>query len=41
MNGGLTTDAFLDSIFIHPTFTEGVQSAAEAVWSSAPPKMSH
>ncbi len=41
MNGGLTTDAFLDSIFIHPTFTEGVQSAAEAVWSSAPPKMTH
>ncbi len=41
MNGGLTTDAFLDSIFIHPTFTEGVQSAAEAAWSSAPPKMAH
>ncbi len=41
MNAGLTTDAFLDSIFIHPTFTEGVQSAAEAVWSSAPPKMAH
>lgn len=41
MNGALTTDAFLDSIFIHPTFTEGVQSAAEAVWSSAPPKMTH
>lgn len=41
MNGGLTTDAFLDSIFIHPTFMEGVQSAAEAVWSSAPPKMTH
>jgi len=41
MNAGLTTDAFLDSIFIHPTFMEGVQSAAEAVWSSAPPKMTH
>lgn len=41
MNGGLTTDTFLDSIFIHPTFMEGVQSAAEAVWSSAPPKMTH
>lgn len=41
MNGGLTTDAFLDSIFIHPTFMEGVQSAAEAVWSTAPPKMTH
>ena len=41
MNAGLTTDAFLDSIFIHPTFMEGVQSAAEAVWSDAPPKMTH
>lgn len=41
MNGNLTTDAFLDSIFIHPTFMEGVQSAAEAVWSTAPPKMTH
>lgn len=35
------TDPFLQSIFIHPTLMEGVQSAVEAVWSDATPIMTH
>ena len=35
------TDPFFQSIFIHPTLMEGVQSAVEAVWSDATPIMTH
>ncbi len=42
MNAGDgTISPLLDSIFIHPTMMEGVQSSAEVVGSAKPARMSH
>ena len=42
MNAGDgTINPLLDSIFIHPTMMEGVQSSAEVVGSAKPARMSH